>query len=789
MKDKRRSQTLASRSKTPVAEPSAWARNARPRVNDRSPWVLWKERLGSPVDGSSLALFRMFVGLLMALEAYSLCHPLATTFGKVPLEVYYTGPDVKLVFPYAGFHWLPLLPPALIDTLVGLLALSGITVALGLCYRVSAAVLFLSWGYLFAVECTRTYWNSYYYSELLVSFLLIWMPAARRYSLDSFLAWKRRSFQTVPFWTILLLRGQLIVMYFYGGVAKLNADWLLDAEPVRYHLARARLTLEQGTIFSGAQLAVLKALLQSNAFAYFISYAGLIFDLSVGFLLLIRRTRLLALILLVIFHCTNHFIIFNDIDWFPLLGLSTSTIFLDPDWPDRLWRWLGRPRWSKPDWGWLVGGACLLPVVGAALGWKLPPSPSLERKSVVVGNVVALFVTVWLGWQAAMPLRHLVIPGDARFTWEGLAFSWRLKADVYRTLHADLRVDDPAILSRTREGFGQINWNNWRGDKIIYRSLSPGRINWSQLPEMMVLLEPLTGERVIYNPFAGTGAPRTESESRQRVATLWQELYGRPPEAILRTFSLQATVSACAHCLHDKGFAPKTSSEVLDLLAKLLPEEKDSALMGLLLHLTPFGIEGEPAPASDQTPFLLIHDRRIFQHADGERLRLDLALWRQGSATESTRDGATLQLGRKAPTIYMGDSADIGARDMLGQANFFDLQEAPEQLPHLSWNYMRELTVSQAMHVSTQPFLLREYARHIAYVWQKNYGRRPAVHASTAVSLNGRPFQMLVDPSADLASVPEAWFKHNTWIRDLDVARIPGGTISAAPIARSARSQ
>ena len=49
----------------------------------------------------------------------------------------------------------------------------------------SAILVFLSWGYLYALESTRTYWMSHYYLVLLVSFLMIWMPAARRYSIDA----------------------------------------------------------------------------------------------------------------------------------------------------------------------------------------------------------------------------------------------------------------------------------------------------------------------------------------------------------------------------------------------------------------------------------------------------------------------------------------------------------------------------------------------------------------------------------------------------------------------------
>src|SRR5207302_978359 len=70
---------------------------------------------------------------------------------------------------------------------VALLAVGGLMLCAGLFYRLAALIVFLSWGYLYAIESTRTYWMSYHYLELLVTFLLIWMPAANRYSLDAWI--------------------------------------------------------------------------------------------------------------------------------------------------------------------------------------------------------------------------------------------------------------------------------------------------------------------------------------------------------------------------------------------------------------------------------------------------------------------------------------------------------------------------------------------------------------------------------------------------------------------------
>ncbi len=143
-------------------------------------WERFKSILSGPVDGASLALFRIAVGVIMTLEAITLLRPSLSSGGAAPLENYYTGPNIGFNFPYPGFEWLPLLPPSLMLAVVWILAIAGLTMALGLFYRTSAVLVFLAWAYLYAVECTRTYWMSHYYLVLLTTFLLIWMPAARR---------------------------------------------------------------------------------------------------------------------------------------------------------------------------------------------------------------------------------------------------------------------------------------------------------------------------------------------------------------------------------------------------------------------------------------------------------------------------------------------------------------------------------------------------------------------------------------------------------------------------------
>ena len=730
-------------------------------------WQRFKELLASPVNGASLAMFRMAVGFVMFLEAYSICQPSASVNGSTALKTYYAGSDIHFSFPYEGFEWLPLWPANWITVLVWALGIAGLLMAAGFLYRASAAVVFLVWGYFYAIESTRTYWMSYYYLELLATFLMIWMPAARRYSVDAWLARNREGPRTVPDWTIVLLRGQLVIAYFYAGVAKLNTDWMLDAMPVRWFLEKPHVAARLQHLFGPGSAEAVKNLVHSPALAYFISWVGAVFDLAAGFLLLNRRTRMFGMILMLIFHGINHFILFTDIVWFPLVGVTTALIFLDTDWPERFWKWIRRPRFARPDWGWFLAGLLTVPGVGAALGWKLAPTPRPRRQNLFQLSAVTVpLVLFWLAWQALMPLRHYLIPGDARFTFEGLRWSWRLKADYYRSEPCEVTVVDPAIVSTNTT---TIYWTNWLGDPVLYRRITPGRLDWSMLPEVVVLLEPLIGERILFNPYAGVETPRTEQQSRERVNQIWRETYDRPPQRVNPTVRIDDILTGYAKALSKRGQPVPESRNILTSLNELHGRSGTGELVPVLRRMTPFALLGEPVRPA---PFLVIEDPVLIHGPMTSVLRVDRKAWRNSPQTRAQRGPPHQHVGVEPMIIYQGNLGSE-VREEMPQYALMDSQDDFNRPPWIWWNYLKELNLSKGMHISTYPFLMRRYARRIADRWQHDYGRRPAVRASTGLSLNGRPSQPVVDPAADLASVPTKFFGRNPWILDLKTPRIP----------------
>jgi hypothetical protein len=815
---------VAGRRQLPPKPDAKQPRDLTPRGGR---WLWFKSLLERPVSCASLAAFRFSVGLVMTLEAYSLCRPNpdAISSGTSTLGTYYTGPGTQIHFPYAAFDWLPLLPAQWIYVIVGALDVAGVTMALGLFYRVSAAIVFLSWGYLFAVESTRTYWQSHYYLELLLIFVLNCMPAAQGYSLDAWFAKRPSRLQTVPFWTIFLLRAQLVIAYFYAGVAKLNADWLLDAVPLRWFLTRSGIIAHYQPYLSPAHLASFQNLLHSPAFAYFLSYTGALFDLAIGFLFLVRRARLFALLLMVIFHATNHFLIFDDIGWFPLVGAATALIFLEPDWPARVWNWLRKPRLAKPDWGWFTAGAILFPVVGATLGWKSKPSAALveearphsgslpqergswgqsvgwaptEGKSRFSLAPYALaLIGVWIAFQVFLPIRHWFIAGDSRFTYEGLSFSWRLKADVHSALPVQIIIEDPAIIS-DQSGHAEVHWEAWHGDKVIYRRLTPAEIHWATLPEVLIVLEPLSGERIIYNPFAVAGTIHSKQEAQARIAAIWRQLYGHEPAGIEPTLSPSQVLTAIADGLRAGGNATEADQigslaslaqeleekrlsnpaasdardRILRTLTELRSRDKEGGMLALLRRLNPFGLDG-----ARSTTFLAVQDPLLFDSQSAPVPKLNAGMWKSGPWSGTTQ----VAKGQGEPLVVYMTEVGPDAKWSLPQSFIIDSHEHSQQLPSIYWNSLKELPISKFNHISNQAFYLRRYARHVARLWQREYGRTPKITAQSMVSFNGRPYQFLVDTNADLASVGVAYLSHNWWVKDLGTSRIPPEALTNAP--------
>jgi hypothetical protein len=274
------------------------------------------------------------------------------------------------------------------------------------------------------------------------------------------------------------------------------------------------------------------------------------------------------------------------------------------------------------------------------------------------------------------------------------------------------------------------------------------------------------------------------------VRALWEERFRRQPQHVRQTLGLPQVVDRIAQGLragrHHQE-ADRLSTIVQDLqtaassadlsrlrgealaMLRLLDARDQSGYVFAFLRLTePFAFEGEGAPPS--TGFFDIEDPLL--HADGSQRALNTQRWLSAVPSSDQSEPMRLLLG----------SLGIDEKDRMPRAWLVEEGSDAGQAPAIRWNSLRDLTPSKYIHTSNQAFYLRRYARRVADLWEAEYGRRPAVHAWTAASLNARPHQALVDPKADLASVNVGWMRHNPWVYDLQIPRIPRSAVASRPL-------
>lgn len=357
---------------------------------------LWS-RLARPEDASGLVVFRFAFGLLLVVEAVRYL-----VSGWV--RAYYF--DVAFLFKYMGFGWVHPLPLPAMHVLFCVLAVAGLAMAMGLFYRVATGVLLVGHLYVFLLDATH--YLNHIYLLLLLLVLMLFVPADRALSIDARLR-PSRARRTVPTWGRVLLVAQVGVVYVFGGIAKLNPDWVVG-RPIRWWL------------LASARRASLGAeLITSDWFAEVIVWGGIAFDLAIVPLLVWRRTRFVAVLASLVFHLTNAYL-FN-IGVFPWAMLIATTLFFSPSWPRRL------------------------PLVGRLLGTEIDRGRehSCEASSKTPAHAWAM--VTWFTIQLLLPLRHHLYPGDVAWTEEGHYFSWRMKLRS-KSGTVQFEVTDPATGER-----------------------------------------------------------------------------------------------------------------------------------------------------------------------------------------------------------------------------------------------------------------------------------------------------------------------------------------------------
>lgn len=353
------------------------------------------DRLMAPISIAPLVYFRIaFAATLLWLISLFFNYK-----GVDLIARYYIDPPFN--FKYCGFGWIQPLAGRGMYVLFFGLGLAAAMIGAGLLYRFAAAAFCVGFTYVFLIERAR--YMNHYYLICLVSFLLIFIPAHRAFSLDALMRPSLR-LATVPAWTLWLLRAQFGLVYFFAGLAKCHADWL-NGTIMQMKLGRKTDFPLIGSLFTHDWVPV--------AF----SWGGLLLDLLVFPLLLWKPTRIPALVAAIGFHVLNARL-FN-IDIFPWMMIAATVILFVPDWLP----------WFKSN----------------AAASKATDPPHVTRPYSPGTKLTLAFLSIYMLVQIVVPLRHVAYAGDADWTEEGQQFAWRM-------LMREKRAVPPAFMVTYEKG-------------------------------------------------------------------------------------------------------------------------------------------------------------------------------------------------------------------------------------------------------------------------------------------------------------------------------------------------
>lgn len=338
------------------------------------------------VSAASAAVFRIgfgIVGLVLVARFFA--------FGWI--EDLYLEPAFH--FTYPGFAWVRPLPGAGMYLVFGVMGVAAAGIALGWRYRISCLVFGTTLAYAELID--RSLYLNHYYWAALTALVISFLPLAASASIDA-RAGRVTNRGWVPLRVIWALRFQVGMVYFFAGLAKLNADWLVRGEPLATWLpARSEMWL-------------IGPLLTLPVTALALAWGGALFDLTIVGWLSWRRSRPYAYAIVVVFH-TATWLLFPMIGVFPLLMSIAALVFFEPDWPERVLGWrkaLERPGAARPH-----------------------------------SRTVRAAAAAYLALMLVLPLRHYLIPGDVKLTGEGYLGSWQVMLSE-KSASTDFLVTDVA---------------------------------------------------------------------------------------------------------------------------------------------------------------------------------------------------------------------------------------------------------------------------------------------------------------------------------------------------------
>jgi len=334
--------------------------------------------LNKTTKTAPLAVFRIFFGLLMFISIVRFW-----AYGWI--QTVYIQP--KFYFTYYGFEFVKPLG-SWTYLLFAICGVSALMVSIGYKYRLAIIIFFLSFTYTELIDKT-TYLNHYYFISVL-SFVLIFLPANCYFSVDAYLKPQIKA-NYIPKWTIDAIKVLLAIVYIYAGLAKINSDWLLHAQPIKIWL-RTR-----------TDFPVIGKLFAYNWVHYFFSWFGMLYDVFIVFFLFYKPTRKVAYIFVAVFHILTHLLF--PIGMFPYVMIVSTLIYFDASLHEKI----------------II---ILKKIVRLPKGEIQENSTYLYSKNSV--KIIAPILVTFFMIQLLLPWRYLAYPGELFWTEEGYRFSWRV---------------------------------------------------------------------------------------------------------------------------------------------------------------------------------------------------------------------------------------------------------------------------------------------------------------------------------------------------------------------------
>jgi hypothetical protein len=326
-------------------------------------------KLRQQVSIAPLALFRILFGLMMFIATLRFM-----LNGWV--DELYIKP--QFFFTYYRFEWIKPIGATGMYVVFTLIAISALLVCLGLFYRVAIITFFVLFTYTELID--KSIYLNHYYLVALVSGLMCLLPAHRFASLDVKFG-LTKPMREVPYAVLFVIQLQLVMVYFFAGIAKINYDWLINAMPLKVWLP------------AKSDMPLIGGILSNEITAYIFSWCGMLFDVCIAFFLFSRRTVWYAYAVILIFHIVTA-ILFPGIGMFPFVMMVITTVFLPETFHKRVLSFIN----SNPTNTLVYKPAGLLPA----------------------------FLGVYFLVQALMPFRYLLYPGKLFYTEQGYRFSWRV---------------------------------------------------------------------------------------------------------------------------------------------------------------------------------------------------------------------------------------------------------------------------------------------------------------------------------------------------------------------------